>query len=343
MGNRVLKNTARHLLLFLAAVAGLELLLNARSGFSNTLPNFFQPGAGGTAYVLKHGRHRYLHRGRPVNVSINGQGHRYSPGGDRNENSAPQRVVLIGDSQVFGWGLDDAETLSNRLQAHIGPDYRVINKGLPGTGPWSYWESAAEETPDTILVTVYTEINDGQDSYTRDTFARVNCSTLVVPGGPAETLPCWMMETALFSFIVDARNMLSPYHLAPPINCNPLTRSAAAVIQTRIETLDQRLDIFPKRIRLAIPWDARIDSRRLANYRPVLAQAQCFWAFPGDIDLVSHMTSAENRLDLFQRDDQHLSAEGVDLVAALLARHILARHPATTGEEQNQKAQAPIK
>ena len=51
------------------------------------------------------------------------------------------RILSLGDSRTFGWGLSDAETYSRRLegllQAYVGPDRRVevINAGV---NAWSY-------------------------------------------------------------------------------------------------------------------------------------------------------------------------------------------------------------
>jgi hypothetical protein len=47
-------------------------------------------------------------------------------------------VFVIGDSQVFGWGLADAETIPARSQARVGPRCRFVNLGVPGYGPFAY-------------------------------------------------------------------------------------------------------------------------------------------------------------------------------------------------------------
>lgn len=326
-----LMKPVKFLALCLAVIGLLELFLNARAGFSNQLPNFFAPADEGQIYSLKPGKVQYRHRGRLITVTVDDNGNRVTP--DQTNGTAPrQRVALIGDSQIFGWGLDDSETIAAKLQGLLGGGYDVVNLGLPGTGPWRYSALAAQEGPDTILITAYTEVNDGQDSYTQDSYASVNCATLVVPGGPADGLPCWMMETALFSFIVDIKNTVAPYYLAPPLNCNPLAKSAGAIIRSRINNLGLHSGTHPKGINITIPWDARINPDRLANYRPLLNRVACNWDFPSDIDLASAMASAENQTALFQKDDQHLSPAGADLVARLLAERILGRFPAPQEE-----------
>jgi hypothetical protein len=72
--------------------------------------------------------------GNPVtSVRINQQGFRGAdlppPGGDE--------VVVVGDSQVFGLGVEEGETFSARLEGLL-PGARVINAGVPTYGPPEY-------------------------------------------------------------------------------------------------------------------------------------------------------------------------------------------------------------
>jgi hypothetical protein len=72
--------------------------------------------------------------GNPVtSVRINQAGFRGAelpaPGGDE--------VVVVGDSQVFGLGVEEGETFSARLEGML-PGARVINAGVPTYGPPEY-------------------------------------------------------------------------------------------------------------------------------------------------------------------------------------------------------------
>ncbi|MFT3773146.1 MAG: hypothetical protein QM820_47805 [Minicystis sp.] len=78
--------------------------------------------------------------GNPVTgVRINGAGFRGpelpAPGGDE--------VVVVGDSQVFGLGVEENETFSARLEGLL-PGTRVINAGVPTYGPPEYDRVLAE-------------------------------------------------------------------------------------------------------------------------------------------------------------------------------------------------------
>ena len=47
----------------------------------------------------------------------------------------PGRVMMLGDSQVFGYGVDDTDGMASRLQALLGPDHEVLNAAVPTWGP----------------------------------------------------------------------------------------------------------------------------------------------------------------------------------------------------------------
>jgi hypothetical protein len=59
-------------------------------------------------------------------LTINDRGNRataYSP------NHSEQRIFIAGDSSLYGWGLDDEETMPWLVQAHL-PAYQVVNLSL---------------------------------------------------------------------------------------------------------------------------------------------------------------------------------------------------------------------
>jgi hypothetical protein len=74
--------------------------------------------------------------GRVTDVRTNALGFRgaeWTPA----ESSAPVagRVMLLGDSQVFGYGVDEPDALAVRLQSQLGEGYEVLNAGVPTWGP----------------------------------------------------------------------------------------------------------------------------------------------------------------------------------------------------------------
>jgi SGNH hydrolase-like domain, acetyltransferase AlgX len=91
--------------------------------------------------------------GNPItSVRINGDGYR---GG---ELPAPGKddVLVVGDSQVFGLGVEEGETFSARLGAASGRP--VMNGGVPTYGPAEYRavisEQLAKRHPKTVVLTI---------------------------------------------------------------------------------------------------------------------------------------------------------------------------------------------
>lgn len=78
-------------------------------------------------------------RGR--NFTIDASGGRVTPC-RIDKAAATRRLIVIGDSETFGWGLDDAESWPNRLQCRLveaGLDVAVHNLGVPGTNLDQYY------------------------------------------------------------------------------------------------------------------------------------------------------------------------------------------------------------
>ncbi|MFO0749419.1 MAG: hypothetical protein U1F43_27690 [Myxococcota bacterium] len=61
--------------------------------------------------------------------------------------SVAGRVMLLGDSQVFGYGVEEDETFGARLAAMLGPGHEVLNAATPTWGPPEYVASLAELGP----------------------------------------------------------------------------------------------------------------------------------------------------------------------------------------------------
>ncbi|MBN8265344.1 MAG: hypothetical protein J0M21_11880, partial [Xanthomonadales bacterium] len=288
------------------------------------LPAFFKANSEGPGYGLTPGRHRYWHRDRAITVEIEASGFRRVPGAPA---TAPRTIWLIGDSQVFGWGLDDRETIATRLQALLGPTAKVVNAGMPGYGPVAYTRVIRTAPADAVSVVMFTETNDGQDAFSTETFGMAHCGILVAPEGIGRSLPCWFLRSHLFSTAVDLRNVIAPSQLAPPLNCNPTLRSSSAVIATRIRDTEDVLDKVTagRALTATVPWDARLEAKRLRDYVPRLNKVACNWHFPDRLGLVPHLTAHSDGGQLFQHQDHHLSARGADAVARHLAARLAAR------------------
>jgi len=74
------------------------------------------------------------------------------------ERSATPRVMTLGCSTTFGWGVDDAQTYPARLEARLregGHPVEVINGGQPGytsfQGLWLWDKTLASYRPDVVV------------------------------------------------------------------------------------------------------------------------------------------------------------------------------------------------
>lgn len=70
----------------------------------------------------------WIYRTKSVNYTRNGQGYRCKPFNEIDWNNS---IVILGCSHVFGTGVDDADTLSARLQEITG--LNVVNLGVGGS------------------------------------------------------------------------------------------------------------------------------------------------------------------------------------------------------------------
>jgi hypothetical protein len=90
-------------------------------------------------------------------ISVNDRGYRGGPWPAPGEGE----IVVVGDSQVFGLGVEDDETFSAQLAAHTGRS--VINGGVPTYGPAEYLavaEEIIEERKPQTLIYVVNFVND---------------------------------------------------------------------------------------------------------------------------------------------------------------------------------------
>ena len=118
----------------------------------------------GTRYIFRDvrtsadGRSYFAHRGGPP-TRTNHLGFREReigpPSPDR------YRIVIVGDSLTWGQGIEERDRASNLLQDYLGPNYEVLNFGIPGNNLPEHLqvlEQALRFSPDFVLLQLY--IND---------------------------------------------------------------------------------------------------------------------------------------------------------------------------------------
>jgi lysophospholipase L1-like esterase len=165
-----MKRLITRLLLSLGVLAVLfgatELVL--RSQGYGALPSIWFDPEVGTRFHPSQTRdiyaagNKYMHSARINAIGL--RGHEPDPAKD---GDAGFRVVCLGDSFTFGWGVEDDETFPVQLErllteARGEPDADVINCGLPGYNTWQehriYEKLVHPMAPDVVVIGWY--LND---------------------------------------------------------------------------------------------------------------------------------------------------------------------------------------
>jgi len=99
-------------------------------------------------------RMRFRLHDNPVSeINVNRQGYR---GADWPDDPAEGEILIVGDSQVFGLGVDDDQTFAAGLAEHTGRP--VLNAGVPTYGPLEYLavteEILEQRSPDTVVYVI---------------------------------------------------------------------------------------------------------------------------------------------------------------------------------------------
>jgi hypothetical protein len=128
-----------------SGLIGTEMLLRLLGESPGTIPTAFDPANFAhrepfttnivTGWQLKPGSYRLVlgNRGRATEIAINLDGSRKTREFDGLTSGGKPNVIFLGDSFVFGHGLDDEETLPWHLQEFL-PHWNVINHAVSGYG-----------------------------------------------------------------------------------------------------------------------------------------------------------------------------------------------------------------
>lgn len=304
-------------------LAGLELALAVGAGGVGHLPAYFVPTPDGSYALAAGSQSRYWHLGRIVTVTIGPDGTRSVPSAPeaREAPVAPITLHLVGDSQVFGWGLRDDETLPERLQQRLGSRVRVVNHGLPGQGPLGYFRTLATLPPDEPALLLLTEMNDFQDAYSAIPSLAHHCGYLVRPAGIGSRLPCRILGSHTAALLLDLRNLLATGPIPIPLGFNPKATVPAHVLCRRIENgLRSLAERRPGMLMVVtIPWEGEIVPVRRSAYAPWLPEVRAHTRLPGGTQLHRALSALHDPSTLFLPEDHHLSPEGADRVAEALA------------------------
>jgi len=262
---------------------------------------------------------------QPVRVTTNSEGLRIVPGAPE---GAGVVIHVIGDSQVFGSGLSDDQTIPSRLQVILGSQFKVINHGLPATGPFYYAQEMSEIDAADWVVCIQSEMNDMEDSYSPLSQTCSRCGTLLTDSAEGRALPCFIMRSYSFHLALNLWDRFADRRQPLPLDFNPRAPVAATVLARRIH------DLFQPQVQLRgnhlifglVPWDGLIVPARRREYSPAVDQPRRLVEWTDDLKIEDVFRQDADRESLFLKNDPHLSARGAEIAAAVVAGEFLKRY-----------------
>ena len=312
----------------LAVLAVLDLAIRVYLGNVSLSPGIFRAADTVPGYELKPFTDETVRLGgRETHIRINGEGHRVTTGAESGSSAPAATVHLIGDSQVFGWGLDDSESIASQLQARLGREARVLNHGVPGTGPLDYSRAAAALPRTDWVVIALTDENDLWDAYGVLAGRRVRCGYLALNAALGARLPCWAMRSRLVQLVMVGFDGWQRRFRPTPLQYNPHSAVAAGVLMYRVgqETRKWRAAFGDHLIITYVPWVSLYDSEQARRYFPRPSEYRPTVRFPDDCDIARAFEAHRGARPLYLAGDAHLSAFGASVMADAMAAALKRR------------------
>ncbi len=298
--------------------------------------------------------------GHVTEIETNALGFRGPEWPQPSDRVVPGRVLLLGDSQVFGYGVPYEASLADQLAAELGPGAVVLNAAVPSWGPPEYTKVLAElgttYRPEVVffvanLANDWFETTVGNE---RRTSAEHGWAVRAQPGiAPAPSL--WRDLVFGRSHLVLAARELWEHHRndrgMPPEAAFQLSRDLSMLRRPRggyrsvmtpfvAEAARICQAIGCRVIAVALPIDVQVDPREWRKYagRPVdLAPTEVLLEDFVDeteavgveaVNLLSALRGASP--GAFLPDDYHLSPRGHAAIARAVAEK-LSPHPTFAG------------
>jgi hypothetical protein len=146
------------------------------------------------------------------------------------------RVVVLGDSNVFGVGLSDDQVLSHQLRKSLlarGADVKVLNGGVPGYGLDQFFlklKSLGELAPGTVVILLIHPMND-LVNLSSDVDYRMSRPAAVVRDGHLQFLPPSNRVLVYPAHFSPMFNELNRAFKLPEPPTYPLRSAAAAMVR----------------------------------------------------------------------------------------------------------------
>jgi hypothetical protein len=283
----------------------------------------FVSDTGGRNLGLIPGAHGRVHMyGRTIEVSVDAEGHRKTVGAGGS--CARHRLDLIGDSQVFGWGLSDSETIASRLQARLGPDWRVVNHGIPEIGPLQYARVLQTVPNDAEVLIVFTEVNDLWDTYDMSRNA-TRCGFLTESWWPRSNLICPVLNLRALQAGFAAYDELTRQRALAPIGFDATSGIASRILALHVREMfvKSEVRVHPHLHFTVLPFDGRFSAEARQDYFPP-PNPNTPRYFDDDYDMIAAFARPSDPRGLYLPRDPHLSPRGASLFADQVAANFVA-------------------
>ena len=165
--------------------------------------------------------------------------------------SIQKRIIILGDSVVFGHGVGDDETWPAQLQALLGQNGReieVLNGGVPGYGTDQSYQLFALRlrnlAPDLVLFCLY--LNDVDDNIRQPLFGidrgslvplDARKTSLYLSARLTRRMPAPLRWTRSYNFLQSRLIGRDPFGLVPSLGPNELQRWSQDKIALEIQGL----------------------------------------------------------------------------------------------------------
>jgi len=230
------------------------------------------------------------------------------------------RILVLGDSVAFGWGIEEEDTFVYQLQQHLNQattskSFEVWNGGVPGYATWQELAYLAEKGatfhPDLVLVAFLFNDVDGNNEAAQ--------KQLLGMGTGGRTLMSLTTKSAFLCFLRNKALEFRLRHLHPCLgpNCWAETEAALDGLVAQSQKLGSMLALvaFPMRLQVepnAEPgyYDRALGENPQENYQDIIA-GLCHDRGIAYLDLLPAFQRAmsQEKQTLFL-DPDHLNAPG---------------------------------
>jgi lysophospholipase L1-like esterase len=265
------------------------------------------------------------------------------------------RVVLLGDSLVWGFGVPEGETLSDAI-ASARPDVDVLNFGVAGFGTGQELilleAEALAYTPDRVIL-VFTLANDVEDSYYPDSAQSYPANIFHLVDGrlqidrftlsPLARAGLWLRHNSYVVAASFSKHLSDPGYLAHPdlesrhlarrgglLTPNPLSYYKVELVKQLILAMAETTREAGAELTVVLaPFRAQLAPDPVLRANPLAVELSRFLEAEGidHLDLLPVLLGSGASADQIFVDGMHLSAVGNRIAGEKIAEAWIPADP----------------